>query len=439
MKLDYKQLQEELRERGRRYTLDNGVRVLAEHVPGLGLALGKIRITPGSHIETEDDLGTLHLLEHLQAQGSSKGYPSAEKKISKASLLGMALNGFTSLMGVEFPVEGNNPSLCLLADKFPEAFSLVCDGVYNPLLLPEEIEKERAVIQRERMDTEHMADDLLSHAVHKQMQRRIYSANPHLFRNPIGTEQTIGSIDAAKLKAYHQKLFTGKNTTVSLFGELDSQGTIEQTVRQLLEEILPGEEMEDVRVQPEVPYLGTEELHLESPLPGAAQVQIYFQIGHRFADDFVPKSLLEYILGGGQFNLLQHNLRERRSLVYDIGATTLGHDATQFIQIRYTIDPLKIDESLEAVEETLDKVRCGDFDEAMVEALQACFLPQIVDEFSRPGWILKELDAQRKSEKYGLQGSWLRTVDQHFSTTKKDIVAVANKYLTNDRLVVIVS
>ena len=69
MALDISKLEQELQERGRITTLDNGAVIISENNHNTGLVQGSVIITAGSFHEDSQYLGIMHFLEHMVFEG----------------------------------------------------------------------------------------------------------------------------------------------------------------------------------------------------------------------------------------------------------------------------------------------------------------------------------------------------------------------------------
>jgi predicted Zn-dependent peptidase len=191
---------------------------------------------------------------------------------------------------------------------------------------------------------------------------------------------------------------------------------------------------------PEGPYNGMEIMHLPSPVSGSAQVEIYFQTPGGFYEDFYAVQMMTQCLGSFPFGLLVQELRERQGLVYSISCTPEGHKKTGFVKIAYSVNPDQVEESLQAIDATLNALRSGEFVSDSIDGIKARRLPDLVAKFKNPGWVYGELHYRNTAQRAGIEGAnGFDNIQRIMAVTKDDIVRVANKYITEDRLVVIVA
>src|SRR5271170_2470381 len=124
-------------------TLDSGVRVVTERMPSVrSVALG-FWIGAGSALESDEQAGISHLLEHMLFRGSAR-YGSAEiDQIFDA--MGAELNAGTDK-------ETTSVFTRVLDRHLERAFDVICDMVWRPLagagagVPASELEAEREVV-----------------------------------------------------------------------------------------------------------------------------------------------------------------------------------------------------------------------------------------------------------------------------------------------------
>ena len=76
----------------RKVTLPNGLRILVSEMPETRSVSLAVYVGVGSRIETKDDAGTSHFLEHMVFKGSAKRPTAAEREhIAAARRAGASL------------------------------------------------------------------------------------------------------------------------------------------------------------------------------------------------------------------------------------------------------------------------------------------------------------------------------------------------------------
>lgn len=436
MTVDFEALERKLQECSGVMRLDNGITIIYEDIPGFELVQAEIEIRAGSHHEPEEDQGVMHFLEHMTFNGS-KRYPNIQDREERASLLGLIKNAETGSHSINFGVRGR--SGYLLEENFEESFGIVSDLVFNPLLVEQCIEKERAIIQAERKELEQKKKTDPTYTLRDFIRRRLCTNNPLHLREGIGTQRSIDVISAETLKRYHDQHFVGSNTIVSLVGNVNANSCILSNVVSCVERIPKGSYAGLVEPRQEIPYNGREFVHIpSSPESSCALVQIYFQLPDPNQDAYATLMLAE-VLGGSSRGLLLQDLRERKGLVYSVSCSKEeGHEKTGFLTISYYADVSRINDSLAAIDTCLEAVKRGQFSDTLVDAAKATYSPEILMSLKQPGWAQKERMFRLKAQMYEYDETGF-DMRKAFSMTKTDVVRAANQYLGENRLVVVVS
>lgn len=439
MTFDISKLEEEIKERGNIHQLDNGITVISENNPNSGLVQGSINITAGSLHDAPEDHGVMHFLEHMTFNGS-RNYKDPSEMMRRAGIIGLNLNASTSLHSVSFPVHGANKTDYLLQTNALEAFRMIADNAFYPSLDAATLEKERAIVQREREEKEHgkRADDPFM-MIGEAMDQRLYRNNLKILNySQIGTQESIDRITINTLREYHERFFVGENTIVSIGGDLN--GTLQREIEKLFDGVPRGVKAPRISYNPEEPFHGREVIEFSAPIR-SVDVFVYFQIPNNTSEvEGNSKSLfgINYVLGAAPHGLLFQDLRERRGLVYSVACNVLDCGSSSYIRIQYKVDSTRLDDSLQAVEENLHAIKNGAFSSDLIKAYKAADIPKALCELRQPGWVYNYLARKHQVEQAGLRWQGFDELRDFLSLKKQDVVDAANKYLTEDRLMFIV-
>lgn len=435
MAINFEDLERQIKERGRLTTLDNGVVVTSENVPGSGLLKGGFTVQAGHGYEAHH--GAAHFLEHMCFNGS-RSTPSQEAYEEQANTIGLLTNASTGVFDIGFPIQGANQSGFLLHHYFPEALRLVTDIAFFPTLTEASLRKELPIIQQELKDKVQREANDPTRELYAVMMARVQRNNPFFEKNGLGTVESLNTMTREQLRAHHKKFFIGPHVRFALIGDLngnDSQAS--RTIEARLLEIPAGTRVAPLEVRAEEPYKGRERLELQSPNKGKSQISINFHIPPAHHVDAYQFNVLAYVLANSTNSLLYRELREQRGLVYSVRANLSGHARTGFFEISYSVDPDKVDESLAVVDAAIERVRAGDFDEAYIRAFELANLPQLLYNFQNPGWIQAELFERVSKERFGVQSTHLERLQRALTQGKREAVHAANQYLGEDRLEII--
>ena len=191
-------------------TLDSGVRVVSERVPGVrSVALG-FWIATGSVAEHKDQAGISHLLEHMLFRGTDR-YGSQE------------IDEIFDAMGAEINAGTDKETTSLytrVLDRHLEhAFEVMSDMVWHPRF--GELEAEREVVLEEIA----MYEDDPQDRVFDALGRAIFGSHP-LGRAVIGTAEVVGGVTREQLGAFHAERYRPDSIVIAAAGSIDHDALV---------------------------------------------------------------------------------------------------------------------------------------------------------------------------------------------------------------------
>lgn len=288
--------------------LDNGIRVLTEHVPGAYSATVGFWVECGSRHETPEQNGVSHFLEHMLFKGTvRRSAPSIAKEIDS---VGGALNAFTSC---EFS--------CYYAKvagrHLPLAVDLLSDILLNSIMNLDELEKERRVILQEI----HMLEDSPEESIHEMFTRSFWGDHP-LGKPIVGSVESVRFLERRHLVDYLDQFYGGRNLIVCVAGDVNHEEMVDQVSRLFSHhpschgsrKTAPP----DIHSAIETHFKDIEQVHFCLGMPAPDHCH-----GQRFAGN-----LLNTMLGGSMSSRLFQTLREERGMAYSVYSYLTSHSDT---------------------------------------------------------------------------------------------------------------
>jgi predicted Zn-dependent peptidase len=305
-------------------TLDNGVRVVSEPLPGVrSVALG-FWIGTGSAFESEAEAGISHLLEHMLFRGSEH-YGSEE--------IDQIFDGMGAELNAGTDREATSVYSRVLDRHLERAFDVVADMVWRPAM--GELEAEREVVLEEIA----MYEDDPQDRVFDVLGEAVFGGHP-LGRAVIGRAEVIRSVTRDQLRAFHAARYNPADVVIAAAGSIEHDALVAMASACGPFGGLEGEEEgggigerdEHVGAGPSAPDFGgpaggeetstaprferrvrflrkdTEQYHLCLGGRGIAR-----EDERRFA-----LRVLDTVLGGGASSRLFQEVRERRGLAYSV-------------------------------------------------------------------------------------------------------------------------
>lgn len=215
--------------------LNNGLRYAVRNngVPP-GQVTIRIRIDAGSLMETEEELGFAHLLEHLTFRGS-KYVPDGEAiRIWQrfGITFGSDSNAETSPTHTVYKLDV--PSFT--TESLDESMKILSGMIREPSLSEQGLAAERPVVLAELREN-------------SGIQARISEATRELFfagqryskRSPIGTVETLNASTTKALKAFHKRWYRPENAVIVIAGDADPALFEEMLTKYFDDWDVPGE------------------------------------------------------------------------------------------------------------------------------------------------------------------------------------------------------
>ncbi|MBP7089098.1 MAG: insulinase family protein [Candidatus Omnitrophica bacterium] len=253
----------------------------------------------GSRIELKKFKGIAHFFEHMVFKGSSNYSCSQIKQEIEGR--GGSLNAFTSHEMTGYYAQ-------FLKRNFDITLDILLDMVFRPLFKTEDIDKERKVILEEIK----MYNDLPSSRVSMLLDRLLWKGHP-LGEEVIGYESTVKNIDRLALNNFKDRYYHPSNMVISFSGDFSKKNIINK----LLKKIKPIQKKTKLNVFPPSSCQG-----LNITIEKKELEQAHLCLGFRGVSYVNPQrriiQLINIILGANMSSRLFEELREKKSLCYDI-------------------------------------------------------------------------------------------------------------------------
>lgn len=283
----------------KRYTLENGLRVVTEYIPFVKSVSIGVWIEAGSKHENTINNGISHFIEHMVFKGTDKR--TAKDIADIIDSVGGQINAFTSKECTCYYTK-------VLDSHYDLAIDLLSDMLFNSKFDPIEIDKERSVILEEINMYEDSPEDL----VHDILSQTLFKNNS-LGMPILGTEDTLNNIDREMILQYMDKYYVANNAVLSIAGNFDEKKLLQtinnkfstwgnnnnldkayETINYNFEIVSKDKEIEQTHL-----CIGFKGVELDS-------------------NDVYPLLVLNNVLGGSMSSRLFQSVREERGLAYSI-------------------------------------------------------------------------------------------------------------------------
>ena len=286
-------------------TLDNGLRIVTEHLASSRSASIGVWVAVGSRDETPERSGASHFLEHLLFKGTESR--SARSVAEAIDGVGGDMNAFTSREHTAFFARVPATHQDMAAD-------LLFDVLANPALRPEDVDAERLVITEELISAYDTPDDVVFISLYDAL----FAGHP-LAREVLGSPDTIEAMTADHIRTFHNEWYTPANLVISAAGDIDHDGLVARA-----EAHFGGAQPGSRPKRTGAPAVRQEMVGTERPVE-----QLHVALGWRSlthgAEQRYELALANQILGGSPSSRLFQSIREDRALAYTVFSQTSGY------------------------------------------------------------------------------------------------------------------
>ncbi len=288
------------------HTLANGVRLVADPMPGLESLALSVVIKGGARWETAATAGWAHMLEHMVFKGA--GQRSSRDIVEVIEAEGGQLNAATGQERTSFQVR-------CLKGGLPLGMAVIADLIRRPVIDAAELEREKDVIAQEIAEAADQPDD----QVFELALGAAFGDHP-LGRPILGTVESLAPARRDALSVFHRGLYAPGRLVISAAGAVDEDELL-RLAEALFGDMEPGAGL----APPTPPRFAAghavekrrlEQAHLVLMLPG---------VDRHHPDIFAQGAFVE-ILGGGMSSRLFQEVREDRGLAYAIDAYEDAYD-----------------------------------------------------------------------------------------------------------------
>lgn len=316
----------------KKYTCQNGVKVVFENIPTVrSVAIG-VWIGTGSRNETVVNNGISHFLEHMFFKGTTTR--NAREIAEAFDSIGGQVNAFTSKEYTCYYAK-------VLDNHAQFALEVLADMFFHSTFVEEELIKEKNVVYEEIKMYEDTPDDI----VHDLLSKAIYQG--HSLGYPIlGTEETLSKFTSDMLKDYMHNMYTPEHVVISIAGNV-SELFIKE-VEKLFGFYEGGNRVKEedkpiFHYEQNVRKKETEQAHLCLGFEG-------LPVGH---DDIYSLVLLNNILGGSMSSRLFQDVREQKGLAYSIFSYHSAFEDSGIVTLYGGTGSNQLEQLFETIQETL--------------------------------------------------------------------------------------
>jgi zinc protease len=400
-----------------RVVLDNGLTVLVRRDTSAPVVAIVTHVNAGYFDETDDVSGIAHVLEHMFFKGTERRGVGEIAKATKAS--GGYLNAHT--------IYDNTTYFTVLPSSgFVAGLDIQADAYAHSVVDAAELRKElEVIIQEAKRKTDNpsvVAVETLYELLHDVHRIR---------RWRIGHESGLRALDRNAMLGFYRNFYQPSNTILAIVGDIDVDDALEH-VKSLYGSL--GDSAPVRHPGPREPH--HDDMRYRELSGDIAQTQLV--LGWRTADamheDTPALDVASHLLAAGRASRLYRGLRERQ-LASSVSAYNYTPTELGVFVVHAEMNADCVEEAARAAWDQVRAMREGPIEPAEMERVRRIFEAR---------WIrrLESMEGQANHlVEWEALGGW-QLGDEYYerfmSVTAEDVHAVANRYLTADRVGIVV-
>jgi predicted Zn-dependent peptidase len=320
--------------------LSNGLRVVSSHLPHTRSVSLSLFVGAGSRYEDDSIAGVSHFVEHMLFKGTERRRTPRE--------IAEAIEGVGGVMNAATDKELTVYWAKVPVDHFSTALDVLFDQLLYSRIDPVEVERERKVVIEELAMVEDSPGELAGLLFDSLMW-----PDQALGRDIAGSPSTVGGLTRSNLLDYHASQYVPENTVLAIAGNLSHERIVDEATERVADwKPAPYRSWEAARDGRTTPQVG-----LRSKRTEQAQLLLGYPAYSAFHPDRYALDILNTILGEGMSSRLFLEIRENRSLAYDVHSSAAHYLDTGVLVVGAAVDPSKTTECIKAVRGELDRLR----------------------------------------------------------------------------------
>jgi predicted Zn-dependent peptidase len=314
-----------------RTELPEGPRVISARLPGSRSVSIAAYVLAGSRLESSDQAGVAHFMEHLTFKGT-EGYPSSRAISEAVEGVGGSANAATDRESTVYWAR-------VPRREAATAMGVLGELIVHPRLEDADIDQERTVIVEEIRS---YLDDP-SEYVQMLIQQALFGDGP-LGREICGDEAGIRSLPTSAIRDFWGAMYRPANTVVAVAGDLEHAEAVDLAAAAFGtgNGVLPA--FEPAPVLPAGARLLTGRRDTAQ-----AQLAIAVPALRRDHPDSWTLSVLNAVLGDGMSSRLFLGVREEKGLAYDVSSGVVEYADSGALEISAGVDPAQLPAAIEAI------------------------------------------------------------------------------------------
>lgn len=382
-------------------------------------------IRAGTYLEPAGKEGLADLCGWLLAHGGA-GTNSAETLDERLAFLAADLD--VSINRTE-----GNVNLNLLSKDLDEGFALLRDILYFPRFQADKVTLRQAQLLQDIKQRNDQTSSIEAREV------GFLARGENFFENRYATSNSLTSITQQDLKAFHQKWFTPQNFVVGVSGDFDRETMIAKLEK--LFALPTGSSSKPPSIPTNFSLAAPGVYLINKPEVDQGRVTMLLPGIRRDDPDYIPGLIMNHILGGGGFSSrLMGRVRSDEGLAYSVFSRFPGgvyYPGT--ISIGFQSKSRTVAYAAALCVEEIKKLAAEPITPAELRIAQQSFINTFPQKFATKTAVADVFASEEFTGRYASDPQFWKTFrDRISAVTAADVQRVAKKFLTPEKLVILV-
>ncbi|MCD8041371.1 MAG: insulinase family protein [Clostridia bacterium] len=318
-------------------SFDNGIRLVVRPMEGLMSVTMGILVGTGACVETDEEDGISHFIEHMMFKGTDKR--NAFQISDEMDRIGAQVNAFTGKDLTCYYAKS-------ITENAPKAFEILADLFLNSKFPEHEMVREKGVVVEEINMTEDTPDDLCL-----DLFGEAYYGKCGYGRNILGTPENVNGFTRKDIKNYMAKRYTTDNIVIAMAGNIDislAEDLVEKYFGSLAathkeKRLIPAKGIHNSLVRNK----DIEQVHIAIGYPSVC----------RGADLYEATQLMNSVLGGSMSSRLFQTVREKLGLAYTVYSYLSPYAETGTLTVYAGVNAKSYKKSVNAVYKCIEELK----------------------------------------------------------------------------------
>jgi predicted Zn-dependent peptidase len=399
------------------FTLSNGMRVTLVQYGGVPKVAMQAIVRAGTLNEKAEQRWISDIVATLLKEGTSKR--SAEQIARETAEMGGSI--FTAASNDKTTIGGE-----VLSEFDSRFIELIADVLMNPKFAASDLEKARANKLRELTVAKAQAGT----QAWEKFREITFAGHP--YSAVMASEPIVQSYKLDDVKAYYNDQYGAARTQLYVVGQFDGA-----KVKATIEKVFGGWKKGPDSIR-NVPKLVGRRSLTTIDRPGAPQSTIYMGMPaiSQSDPDFIKFMVMDSILGGSFGSRITSNIRENKGYTYSPNSFIFNRYKTGYWVENADVTTEHTGDSVKEILYEIDRLQKEPPTEAELQGIKNYLVGIYVLQNSSRAGVIGQLEQINYNE---LDKNYLDTYVQQLSAvTPKDVQDMAKKYLSVDRMTMVV-